>query len=124
MADSVQHPIITTTEKSTQTDKAHRPQTVQASAQTEPPSRNYEEDLKAHVAITEEAKKHHNEAITQLSELREQAAEREVDLKQLLDERTTKLQAMEKEVVDLQAANTEATQRSANKEEMRMQTVL
>ena len=77
--------VVTTNEKSTQTHRAPRPQTMQASAQTEPPSCNYEEELKAQVAITKEAIKRHNEAITQLGELREQAAGREADLKRLLD---------------------------------------
>ena len=78
---------------------------MQASTQTEPPSRNYKEELKAQVAITEEAKKRRDEAIAQLGELQEQAAKREADLKRLLDERMAKLQAMEKEVADLQPHN-------------------
>ena len=63
------HPVSTSTEKYTQTNRASHPQTVQASTQTEPPSRNYKEDLKAQVAITEEAKKRRDEAIAQLGEL-------------------------------------------------------
>ena len=82
---TVQQPVVTTNEQSTQTNRAPRPQTMQASAQTEPPSCNYEEELKAQVAITKEAIKRHNEAITQLGELREQAVGREADLKRLLD---------------------------------------
>ena len=85
MIDSVQHPVVTTNEKSTHTDRAPRPQAVQASTQTKPPSCNYEEDFKAQVAITEEAKKHHGEAIAQLDKWREQAVGREADLKRLLD---------------------------------------
>ena len=62
-----------------------------ASTQTDPPSRNYEEELKAQVIIIEEAKKRHNEAIAQLDELQEQAVGRKADLKRHLDERTAKL---------------------------------
>ena len=40
------------------------------------------------------------------------------------DESTTKLQAREKEVANLQAANTEATQRLAREEEKRQQTLI
>ena len=54
----------------------------------------------------------------------EQAAKREAEQKRLLEERTPKLQAMEREVVDLQAANTEATQRLAKEEETRERTVI
>ena len=88
------------------------------------PHRQTRHNALSPMAIVEKAKERHEEAMTKLGKLREQAAKCEAKLKKLLDERTTKLQAMEKEVVDLQAANTEATQRSANKEEMRMQTVL
>ena len=54
----------------------------------------------------------------------EQAIKREANLKKLLEERTAKLQAMEKELADLQTANTEATRRLAKEEEMREQTVI
>ena len=47
MTNSVQQLVATTNEKSTQIDRAPRPQTVQASTQKKPPSRNYEEELKA-----------------------------------------------------------------------------
>ena len=97
---------------------------MQACNQTEPPTRNYEEELEAQFAITKNTKKCYDEAIAQLDELWEQAAEREADLKRLLDERTTKLQGMEKEVAVLQAANTDATQRLAKEEEKREQTVI
>ena len=121
MIDSVQHPVVTTNEKSTQTDRAHCPQTVQASTKTKPPARNYEEELKAQVAITKEAKKCHIEAIAQLGELWEQAARWEADLKHLLDETMTKLQAKEREVLQLQVANTKVKERLINQEERRMQ---
>ena len=87
---------------------------MQASTQIELPSRNYEEQLKAQVAITEEAQKRDNEAIAQLGELREQATGREDDLKRLLDESMTKLKGREREVLDLQVANTEAKERLIN----------
>ena len=96
MTESVQQPVVTTNEKSTETDKAPHLQTVQASTQTEPPSCNYGEEIKAQLAITEEAKKCHNETIAQLGDMREQAVGREADLKRLLDKRTTKLQARER----------------------------
>ena len=96
---------------------APRPQTVQASIQTEPPSRNYDEEFKGQVAITEEAKKHHGEAIAQLDELKEQAAEREADFKRLLNECIAKLQATEKEVANIQAANTMVAAQLAEAEE-------
>mgnify|MGYP000173227332 CR=1 FL=1 len=111
---TVPQPVVATNEKSTQTDRAPCPRTVQASTQTEPPSRNYEEELKEQVAITEEAKKRHNEAIAQLGE---QAAGREADLKRLLDESSAKLQAKEREVLDLQVANTEVKERLSTEEE-------
>ena len=56
MTDSVQLHVVAANEKSKQTDRAPRPQIVQASTQTKPPSCNYEEDFKAQVAITDEAK--------------------------------------------------------------------
>ena len=68
--------------------------------------------------------KPHEEDIAQLGKLREQATKREADLRRLLEERTAKLQAMEKELADLQTANTEATRRLAKEEEMREQTVI
>ena len=72
--------------------------------------RNYKEELEAQIAITTKTNKRHEEDIAQLGKLREQATKREADLKRLLEERTTKLQALEKEVADLQATNTGATQ--------------
>ena len=42
---------------------------------------------------------------------------REDELKRLLEERMAQLQAMEKELVDLQVANTVATERLAKEEE-------
>ena len=83
------------------------------------PHRQTRHNALSPMAIVEKAKERHEEAMTKLGKLREQAAEREADLKRLLDERTNKLQAMEKEVADLQAANTEATQRLAREEEKR-----
>ena len=99
--ETEQHPVSTTTDKSTQTYRKPRPRTVQATTQTEPPTRNYKEELAAQIAITAKTKKRHEEDIVQLSKLREQAAKRETELKRLLEERTTKLQGTEKEVVDL-----------------------
>ena len=61
---------------------------MHASTQTEPPSRNYEEELEAQVTIIKKAKKRHDEAIAQLSKLREEVIEREADLKKLLDDVT------------------------------------
>ena len=108
------HNRLTTTEKSTQTDRAPRPPTMQVATQTCPPSRNYQEELKAQIALVEIAQKRHNEAIAQL---REQAVGREADLKRLLAESSAKLQAKEREVLDLQVANTEAKERWIKEEE-------
>ena len=74
---------------------------MHTSTQTEPPTRNYEEEIAAQMAIVEKAKERHQEAMAELGKLREQAAKRETELKRLLEERTTKLQGTEKEVVDL-----------------------
>ena len=74
---------------------------MQETTQTEPPTQNYEEEITTQIAITEKTKKRYEEDMVQLGKLREQAAKREAKLKRLLEERTTKLQAMEKEVVDL-----------------------
>ena len=63
---------------------------MQAATQREPPSRNYKEERKAQMALTEAATKCHKETIAQL---REQVARREADLKRLLDESSAKLQA-------------------------------
>mgnify|MGYP007129906344 CR=1 FL=1 len=52
--------------------------------------RIYEQELEAQIAITENTKKRHDEAIAQLGELREQAAEHEADLKRLLNKRMAK----------------------------------
>ena len=119
-----QHQVSTSNDKSTQTDKTPRPRTVQATTQIEPPTQNNEEKLEAQIVITKNTKKRDKEDIAQLGKLREQAAKREADLKRLLKERTTKIQAMEKEVADLQAANTEATRRLAKEEKTREQTVI
>ena len=73
--------------------------------------------MKAQISITEATTKRRNEGITQLGELREQAVEREANLKRLLNESTTKLQAKEREVFDLQVANTEAKERLIKEEE-------
>ena len=67
--------------------------------------RNYDEEIAAQAAITERAKERYEEALAELSKLREQATKREDKLQQLLDERTTKIQTTEKEVDDLHAAN-------------------
>ena len=107
-----------TTAKSTQTERAPRPQTMQAATQTEPPSHNYKEEHKAQIALTEAAKKRHNEAIVQL---REQATGWKADLKRLLDESSAKLHAKEREVFDLQVANTEAKERLIKEEERNSQ---
>ena len=55
--------------------------------------------------IAEKTKEYHEESLVELGKLQEQAAKREADLKRLLDERMAKLQAMEKEVADLQPHN-------------------
>ena len=71
----------------------------------EPPTRNYDKEIAAQIAITEETKERHTEAMAELGKLHEQATKREDKLQQLLDERTTKIQTTEKEVDDLHAAN-------------------
>ena len=68
---TLQQPVVTLTEKSAQTDRAPRPRTVQAATQTDPPSRNYQDELKAQIALAELAQQPHNEDI---DKLREQAA--------------------------------------------------
>ena len=92
---------------------------MHATTQTEPPTRNYEEEIAAQIAITEKTKKHHEEDMAQLGKLREQVAKREAKLKRLLEERIAKLQATEKEVANIQAANTMAIERLAKEEETR-----
>ena len=62
---------------------------MHATIQTEPPTWNYEQELEAQIAITKNTKKRHEEDVAQLDKLREQAAERETDLKRLLEECTT-----------------------------------
>ena len=52
-----------------------------------------------------------------LGKLREQAAKREAELQRLLEEHTIKIQATEKKVADLQAANTLIASRLAEAEE-------
>ena len=69
------------------------------------------------MAIVEKSKKRHEQAMAELGKLREQATKRKAELQRLLEEHTTKIQATEKEVTDLQAANTVATQRLAKEEE-------
>ena len=59
--------------------------------------------------------------LTSIVQLQEQAAGREADLKRLLDESATKLQAKEREVFDLQVANTEAKERLIKEEERNSQ---
>ena len=87
---------------------------MQAATQTETPSRNYEEELKTQISLIQAAQKCHNESIAQLQE---QATGREADLKRLLDESSAKLHAKEREVFDLQVANTEAKERLIKEEE-------
>ena len=98
-----QPPTVTTTEKSTQKDRAPRPRTVQVTTQTYPPSCNYQDELTAQIALAELSQQCHNKAITQQ---REQAARRKADLEGLLAECSAALQAKEREVLDLQVANT------------------
>ena len=74
---------------------------MQETTQTEPPTQNYEEEITTQIAITKKTKQLHEGDMAQLGKLREQAAKRETELKRLLEERTTKLQGTEKEVVDL-----------------------
>ena len=50
--------------------------------------RNYDEEIAAQAAITERAKERYEEALAELSKLREQATKREAELKGFLDERT------------------------------------
>ena len=69
------------------------------------------------MAIVEKAKERHQEAMAELGKLREQAAKRKAELQRLLEEHTTKIQATEKEVTDLQAANTLVAARLAEVEE-------
>ena len=76
------------------------------------------------MAIVEKAKERHQEAMAELGKLREQAAKRKAELQRLLEERTAKLQAMEKDVSDLQAANTMATERLTKEEETRERTFI
>ena len=68
-----QSPIVTTSERSTQTDRAPRPWTVQAATQTDPPSRNYQDELKAQISLAKLSQQRHNEAIGQLREAEPQA---------------------------------------------------
>ena len=71
---------------------------MQAATQTDPPSRNYQDGLKAQIALAELAQQRHKEATGQL---REQATSREADLKRLLDESSAALKAKEREVLDV-----------------------
>ena len=84
-------------ERSAQTDTVPHPRTTQVATQTGPPLRNYCAELKAEIARTERLKRH-NEAMSQLWE---QAASREADLKHIIDENLVALKAKEKEVLDL-----------------------
>ena len=54
----------------------------------EPPTRNYDKEIAAQIAITEETKERHTEAMAELGKLHEQATKREAELKGFLDERT------------------------------------
>ena len=71
--ETEQHQVSTSNDKSTQTDKTPRPRTVQATTQIEPPTGNYELQLKAQIAITAQTVKPHEEDIAQLGKLHEQA---------------------------------------------------
>ena len=90
---------------------------MHATTQTEPPTCNYEEEIAAQMAIVEKSKKRHEQAMAELGKLREQATKRKAELQRLLEEHTTKIQATEKEVTDLQAANTLVAARLAEVEE-------
>mgnify|MGYP000011052161 FL=1 len=68
------------------------------------PHRQTRHNALSPMAIVEKAKERHEEAMTKLGKLREQAAKCEAELQRLLEECTTKIQATEKEVVDLQVA--------------------
>ena len=92
---------------------------MQSTTQTEPPTRNYEEEIVAQIAIAEQTKKHHEEDMAELDKLWENAAKCQAELQRLLDEHTAKLQATEKEVANIQAANTMAIERLAKEEETR-----
>ena len=67
--ETAQPPISTSTDKSRQTDRTPRSRTVQETTSTEPPTRNYEEEIAAQIAITEKTKKRHKRDITQLQKL-------------------------------------------------------
>ena len=67
---------------------------------------------------TEYLEQRHKEAIGQL---REQAASREAEVKQMVDEHSFALKAKEKEVLDLQVALTEAKERILREEEQNRQ---
>ena len=95
-------------------DTVPHPRTTQAATQTRPPLRDYQDELKAQIALAELAEQHHNEVIGQPQE---QAAGREADLKQLLAESSAALQEKEREVLDLQVANTKAKERLSMEEE-------
>ena len=69
------------------------------------------------MAIVEKSKKRHEQAMAELGKLREQATKRKAELQRLLEERTTKIQATEKEVADLHAANTMVAPRLVEAEE-------
>ena len=100
-----------------------RPKTVHVTTQTEPPTRNYEEEIATQMAIAEKAKVRHKEVMTELNKLQEKAAKREAEIQRLLEERMAKIQATEKEVADLQAENTGAATRLPKEEETREQNV-
>ena len=70
------------------------------------------------MALTEAATKCHKETIAQL---REQAVGRDAGLKRLPAKSSAKLQAKEREVFDLQVANTEAKERLIKEEERNSQ---
>ena len=58
---------------------------MHVSTQTGPPTRNYEEEIAAQMAIVEKAKERHQEAMAELGKLREQAAKRKAELQRLLE---------------------------------------
>ena len=105
-------------ERSAQTDTVPLPQTTQAATQTGPPMRNYQAELKAEIARTKYVEQRHNEAIGQLQE---QAANREGEIKEMIDEHSDALKAKEKEVLDLQVTLIEANERVLREEEKHRQ---
>ena len=105
---------MTSKRKFSLTDTTPLPRTTQAATQTGPPLRNYW----AEIARTERLEQRHKEAMGQL---REQAASREAEVKQMFDEHSVALKAKEKEVLDLPIALTEAKERVIREEERNSQ---